>query len=85
MNTMIIIKCGFDHLKKLRKNYLKNTKADWLLSFDGKAGSKDNTVQIPKIYKEHVYLNNGNSSFRRVIGNSKNTTVHESLYMNLKE
>ena len=66
-------------------NYLKNLKSDWLLSFDGKAGSEDNTMQIPKIYKEHIYLNNGNSSFRRVIGKSKDTTVEESLYIKTGE
>ena len=65
-------------------SYLKNNKADWLLSFDGKAGEEDNTVSIPKIYKKHVYLDNGNSSFRRVIGNSKNTNVKESLYIKIK-
>ena len=64
-------------------NYLENTKSDWLLSFDGKAGEEDNTVEIPKIYKEHVYINSGNSSFRRVIGKSKDTIVQESLYVNL--
>ena len=64
-------------------NYLKNTKSDWLLSFDGKAGKEDNTVAIPKIYKEHVYLNSGNSSFRRVIGKSNDTIVEESLYTRL--
>jgi len=63
--------------------YLKNSKSDWLLSFDGKAGDEDNTVDIPKIYNEHVYLNSGNSSFRRVIGKSKDTIVEESLYIKI--
>lgn len=64
--------------------YLKNSKSDWLLSFDGKAGKEDNTFDVPLIYTEHKYLNNGNSSFRRVIGNSKDTIVEESLYICLK-
>ena len=66
-------------------DYLKNNKADWLLSFNGKAGEKDNTVSIPKIYKKHVYLDSGNSSFRRVTRNSKNTNVKESLYIKIKQ
>lgn len=65
-------------------NYLKNTKSDWLLSFDGKAGEEDNTVEIPKIYDKHIYINSGNSSFRRVIGKSNNTIVEESLYIRIK-
>ena len=63
--------------------YLKDTKSNWLLSFDGKAGEEDNTVQIPEIYDFHLYINNGNSSFRRVIGKSKDTIVEESLYLKL--
>lgn len=65
--------------------FLKNIESDWLLSFDGIAGTEDNTVEIPKIYNEHVYINSGNSSFRRVIGNSKDTQVQESLYIKMKE
>jgi DNA adenine methylase len=64
--------------------FLENISADWLLSFDGIAGSQNHTVQIPKIYNEHVYLNSGNSSFRRVIGKSKDTQVQESLYIKMK-
>lgn len=64
--------------------YLKDSESDWLLSFDGRAGEEDNTVNIPEIYDAHVYLNNGNSSFRRVIGKSKNTNVEESLYIKIK-
>lgn len=63
--------------------YLKDTKSNWSLSFDGKAGEEDNTVQIPEIYDDHLYINNGNSSFRRVIGKSKDTIVEESLYLKL--
>ena len=64
--------------------YLKDTKSDWLLSFDGKAGEEDNTVSIPEIYDRHLYINSGNSSFRRVIGKSKDTIVEESLYLKIK-
>ena len=66
-------------------SYLLSTKSDWFLSFDGKAGNEDLTVEIPKIYSKHLYLNNGNSSFRRVTGKSKDTIVQESLYIKVKE
>ncbi len=65
--------------------YLKETKSDWLLSFDGKAGKEDNTVNIPNIYNNHIYINSGNSSFRRVIGKSKSTVVEESLYIRINK
>lgn len=65
--------------------YLSQTPSDWLLSFDGIAGIEDNTMDLPNIYDSHVYINSGNSSFRRVIGNSKDTEVQESLYIKIKE
>lgn len=63
-------------------DYLRNVECDYLLSFDGIAGKENNIVDIPnELYTEHVLLDSGNSSFRRVIGNSKNTRVFESLYV----
>ena len=62
-------------------SYLGNLKCDWMLSFDGKAGDDDMTVDVPKeIYDTHEYLKSGNSSFRRVIGNDRDCIVYESLY-----
>lgn len=62
--------------------FLKNQKCDYMLSFDGIAGNENNIVNIPQnLYNKHILLNNGNSSFRRVIGKSKNTNVLESLYI----
>lgn len=53
-----------------------------MLSFDGKTSSLDITYNVPKdIYSKHEYLENGNSSFRRVIGNSNDEYVSESLYI----
>ena len=55
----------------------------YLLSFDGKTTSKDMTVDIPRdLYSNHIYLESGNSSFRRTIGNLKSEYVSESLYKN---
>lgn len=71
---------------KLFWEYLGNQKCDYFLSFDGIAGSENNIVNIPiSIYDKHILLDSGNSSFRRVIGNSKNTNVYESLYIKMRK
>lgn len=63
-------------------NWLRNQKCDYMLSFDGKTSSMDITYDVPKdIYNKHEYLYNGNSSFRRVVGNSNGEYVSESLYI----
>jgi len=53
----------------------------WMLSYDGKINNNEVKHNKP-IYKKHKYLKSGNSSFRRVIGNSKNSIIYESIYMN---
>ena len=63
-------------------NYIRNLKCHFALSFDGKSGDIDNTYNVPNdIYKEHIYIKSGNSSFKRVIGKSNNSIVYESLYL----
>ena len=63
-------------------NWLKQQSCKYALSFNGKTNNEDMTQNIPtNIYSKHIYLNSGNSSFRRVIGKSKNTIVKESLYI----
>lgn len=63
-------------------NWLKQQSCKYILSFDGKTNNEDMTQNIPtNIYSKHIYLNSGNSSFRRVVGKSKNTIVKESLYI----
>jgi DNA adenine methylase len=65
-------------------NWLREQRCDYLLSFDGKTTSYDKTYEVPNdIYSKHEYLDNGNSSFRRVIGNSSNEYVYESLYIKI--
>lgn len=62
--------------------WLKEQKGYYLLSFDGISGVEDNTYDLPKeLYSEHKYLKSGNSSFKRIIGKSKNSMVYESLYL----
>ena len=63
-------------------NWMNNQQGKYVLSFNGKTSSEDMTQDIPlDIYTKHIYINSGNSSFRRVIGKSKNTYVKESLYI----
>lgn len=63
-------------------DWLRKQQGMYLFSFDGKTNSENLTQNVPKdIYSKHVYLESGNSSFRRVIGTSKDTYVKESLYI----
>lgn len=66
-------------------NYLEelNKKGiNYALSFDGQRGEKSYIVQIPKkLYKKHIYLHSGNSTFRKV-QDKKIEKVYESLYLN---
>ena len=63
-------------------DYLRRISCSYLLSFDGISGGIDNTIQVPQdIYDKHVYLKSGNSSFKRIVGNSKDSMVYESIYV----
>lgn len=63
-------------------NWLRNQSCRYVLSFDGISGNVDNTYEVPKcVYDKHEYLLSGNSSFKRIIGNSKDSIVYESLYV----
>lgn len=62
--------------------WLKIQKGKYFLSFDGKVNKEDFTYSVPEdLYRQHLYLDSGNSSFRRVVGNSKDSYVYESLYI----
>lgn len=64
-------------------SWLHSLKCKWMLSFDGRTDKEDLTYKVPQdIYVSHEYLNSGNSSFRRVIGNDPHANVEESLYCN---
>lgn len=65
------------YLEDLNKRGIK-----YLLSFDGKRGEEDYTVDLPKdLYVRHEFLQSGNSTFKKVI-EKENEKVFESLYMN---
>lgn len=70
---------GFDN--KVFITWLNNLKCNWALSYDGKV-NEDKINHVAPNYKRHEYLLSGNSSFRRVIGNSNNSIISESLYLN---
>ena len=53
-----------------------------MMSYDGKSGDGDRTVDIPKnLYIRHEYIQSGISSFRRIVKKEK-AMVYESLYLN---
>lgn len=70
---------GFDN--KVFITWLNNLKCNWALSYDGKV-NEDKVNHVAPNYKRHEYLLSGNSSFRRVIGNSNDSIISESLYLN---
>ena len=62
--------------------WLGNVECRYALSFDGKVNSSDYTYSVPSnLYTKHVYLNSGNSSFRRILGKNPYSYVRESLYV----
>lgn len=66
-----------DYLNDLNKRGVK-----YMLSFDGIRGQENYTVDLPKeLYKRHVFIESGNSTFRKVI-DKETEKVLESLYLN---
>lgn len=66
-----------DFLQQLNKKGIR-----YALSYDGHRGDKSYLVEIPKsLYKKHVLLHSGNSTFRKV-QDKKVEKVYESLYLN---
>lgn len=54
----------------------------YMLSFDGKRGETDYTVELPKeLYRHHYFIASGNSSFKKVM-DKESQQVYESLYTN---
>lgn len=76
---------GSMYFGKINKNeliqYLSFIKCKWALSFDGFRGTEDKIVFIPNdIYKNHILISSGKSSFSRLKGSD--IEVKESLYLN---
>lgn len=70
-------KIDYDHFFE----FLREQRAYTFLSFDGKRGEEDFTHAVPQdIYKEHIYISSGISSFLRM-RTQQSTEVFESLYI----
>lgn len=62
-------------------DWLRNLKCKYILSFNGKRGTTDNTYDVPKdIYSLHKYLKSGRSSFKN-LRTQEVEYVSESLYI----
>lgn len=61
--------------------YVNNLTCKFALSYDGKVNDV-NIDHIAPDHLRHVYLESGNSPFHRVTGNSRDSIVKESLYLN---
>ena len=61
--------------------WLNTLNCKWLLSYDGKINNEEVNHVAPN-YTRHEYRLSGNSSFRRVVGNSTDSIISESLYLN---
>jgi DNA adenine methylase len=70
---------NFDNKQFLK--WLNSLSCKWILSYDGKINNQQ-VQHIAPNYKRHEYLISGNSSFRRVTGNSNDSIISESLYLN---
>ena len=62
--------------------WLLKQEGNYVFNFDGKVGASDYTFEVPReIYTRHIYINSGNSSFRRLVTEQKKSMVKESLYI----
>jgi DNA adenine methylase len=67
----------------LLEKWIRTLKGKWIMSYDGKRGNVDYTVDIPQdLYVCHEYLKSGKSSFERYLGKGRTEEVVESLYLN---
>ncbi len=67
-------------------DWLAAVRCDWMLSYDGVAGDQNLIAPVPeRLYRRHLLVESGNSSFRRVIGNDRHCDVRESLYLNFDD
>jgi DNA adenine methylase len=66
-------------------SYMLNLKSSYILSFDGISGDNNQTVDLPvELFDKHIYLNSGNSSFKRIVESNNKAQVYESLYIKIK-
>lgn len=66
-------------------DYLRKLKCSYILSYDGISGKINSTVDLSTdLFDKHIYLNSGNSSFKRIVEIDKQADVYESLYIKIK-
>lgn len=71
-----------DFYKELDR--LNSVGAKWMLTFDGAAGDRTYSYAPPTdVYKQHYFINTGNSAFSRLMDNKKDM-IHESVYLNFE-
>lgn len=64
--------------------FLSKQQASYVLSFDGKTGSKDMTYEVPcNLYDKHEYIYSGISGFGKI--HKKQEYVSESLYIKIND
>ena len=64
-------------------DWLRIQECNYVLSFDGKTGTKDMTQEVPKdIYDTHEYLYSGISGYGKI--HKKREYVSESLYIKIR-
>lgn len=82
-NTKSIYSGGISLTELCEQLEILNQKGvKFMLSYDG-ISTQDNTVSLPKeLFKQHFYLNSGNSSYNRIFSGKNNIDVKESLYIN---
>ena len=63
---------------------LNSIGANWMLTFDGKAGDRQYTYALPEdIYRHKFAIHTGNSAFTKVM-NSRKDSIQESVYLNFE-
>jgi DNA adenine methylase len=70
---------NFDNIQFI--NWFNKLNCKCILSYDGLINNETVKHITPK-HIRHEYLISGNSSFRRILGNSADTMISESLYLN---
>lgn len=78
----------FNNIKMF--DFLKNVKSKYILSYDGTVSNNDNELienniqNVPnELYKRHILLESGKSSFRRIVSKGeKDNMIKESIYLN---
>lgn len=63
-------------------DWMRTLKCGYALSYDGISGTENKTYNVPSdLYSQHLYVESGKSSFKRIKGSSNDCMVYESLYL----